>query len=146
MQETLRLYPPLPVIPRISTRSFEFAGYRIPANSMAVVSPIHTHTMDEWWSDPMRFDPERFAPGRAEHERHTHSWIPFGGGPHMCLGRRFAETQVRLVMHQMLLSYRWSVPHGYRMPVQQAPISKPMDDLPIRLSPLCQAGGVRAGG
>jgi cytochrome P450 len=136
MQETLRLYPPLPVIPRISTKPFAFAGYRIPANSMVVVSPIHTHYMDEWWSHPTRFDPERFSPGRAEHQRHTHCWIPFGGGPHMCLGRRFAETQVRLIMHQMLLRFRWSVPDGYRMPVQQAPISKPMDDLPVRLSPL----------
>ena len=124
------------MIPRISTKPFAFAGYRIPANSMVVVSPIHTHYMDEWWSHPTRFDPERFSPGRAEHQRHTHCWIPFGGGPHMCLGRRFAETQVRLIMHQMLLRFRWSVPDGYRMPVQQAPISKPMDDLPVRLSPL----------
>ena len=103
---------------------------------MVVVSPIHTHYMKEWWSEPNRFDPERFAPGRAEHERHTHSWVPFGGGPHMCLGRRFAEMQVLLIMHQLLLRYRWSVPEGYVMPVQQAPISKPRDGLPIELAPL----------
>ena len=69
----------------------------------------------------------RFAPERAEHERHSHSWVPFGGGPHMCLGFRFAELQVRSLMHQMLRRYRWSVPAGYTMPVQQAPISKPRD-------------------
>jgi cytochrome P450 len=136
MSETLRRYPPLPVIPRIATQPFEFAGYEIPAPAMVVVSPIHTHHMSEWWSDPYRWDPERFAAGRAEHERHTHQWIPFGGGPHMCIGRRFAETQVRMVMHQLLLKYRWSVPDGYRMPVQQAPISKPQDGLPVRFTPL----------
>jgi cytochrome P450 len=133
MRETLRRYPPLPVIPRVSTRAFEWGGYTIPANSMVVVSPIHTHHMPEWWPDPFLFDPERFSPERAEDERHTHHWVPFGGGPHMCLGKRFAETQVRAIMHQLVRRYRWSVPEGYRMPVQQAPISKPRDGLPIEI-------------
>lgn len=136
MRETLRRYPPLPVIPRTSTAAFEFGGYRFPANTMVVVSPIFTHHMEEWWPDPYRFDPERFAPERGEDERHTHSWIPFGGGPHMCLGKKFAETQVRLIMHKLALRYRWSVAPGYVMPVQQAPISKPRDGLPIRLERL----------
>lgn len=136
MHETLRLYPPLPVMPRVADADVEFEGHRIPANTMVVVAPIHTHYMPEWWEDPERFDPGRFAPDRAEHMRHTHSWIPFGGGSHMCVGRRFAEGQVRSIMHQMLLRYRWSVPDGYRMPVQQAPISVPRDGLPIRLKRL----------
>lgn len=137
MHETLRLYPPLPVMPRVAEEDFEFEGYTIPSGTMVVVAPVHTHYMPEWWESPERFDPERFAPDRAEHMRHTHSWIPFGGGPHMCIGRRFAEGQVRSILHQMLLRYRWSVPEGYRMPVQQAPISIPRDGLPIRLDPVC---------
>jgi cytochrome P450 len=136
MQETLRRYPPLPVIPRTALADFEWGGYAIPAGTMVVVSPIHCHYLPEWWEHPGRFDPERFAPGRAEHERHTHSWIPFGGGTHMCLGRRFAEAQVRLVMHQLVRRHRWSVPVGYEMPVRQAPISRPLDGLPIDLAPL----------
>jgi cytochrome P450 len=138
IREVLRLYPPLPVIPRIALRPFTFRGYTIPAKAMIVVSPIHTHRMNDWWSDPDTFDPDRFAAGRAEHERHTHSWVPFGGGPHMCIGKRFAEAHLRAVMHQMLLRFRWSVPEDYRMLVQQAPISKPLDGLPIRF----EAAGV----
>lgn len=133
LRETLRMYPPLPVIPRTSLREFRWEGYWIPAGVMVVVSPIHSHYLAGWWDEPERFDPERFAPARAEHERHTHSWIPFGGGTHMCLGRRFAEAQVRLVMHQLVLRYRWSVPGGYQMPVRQAPISRPLDGLPVLL-------------
>jgi cytochrome P450 len=136
MNETLRRYPPLPVMPRVATAQFEFGGYELPAGCMVVVSPIHTHHMSEWWTEPYRWDPDRFAPERAEHERHTHSFAPFGGGPHMCLGMRFAEAQVRLVMHQLLLRYRFEVPAGYTMPVQQAPISKPRDGLPVRFTPL----------
>jgi cytochrome P450 len=132
-KETLRRYPPLPVIPRVATRAFDWNGYRIPEGSMVVVSPIVTHHMKEWWDDPWRFDPDRFGPARAEHERHTHSWIPFGGGPHMCIGLRFAETQVKAVMHNVIRRYRWSVDESYEMPVQQAPISKPTDGLPVVL-------------
>jgi cytochrome P450 len=136
MKETLRRYPPLPVIPRVATAEFAFDGFRVPEGAMVVVAPIHTHHMREWWDEPGRWDPERFAPGRAEHERHSHAWIPFGGGPHMCLGMRFAELQVKALLHQLLLRYRWSVPEGYEMPVQPAPISKPMDGLPIHLARL----------
>jgi len=132
LKETLRRYPPLPVIPRVTLRDFEWSGYVIPANTMVVISPIHTHYMEEWWSEPTSFDPERFAPGRAEDERHTHSWVPFGGGAHLCIGYRFAELQVKAIVHQMVRNFRWSVPDDYRMPVQQAPISKPLDGLPIR--------------
>lgn len=136
LKETIRRYPPLPVIPRIATRDFEFAGYRVERGTMVVVAPIHTHHMKEWWTEPFRFDPERFSASRAEDERHTHSWIPFGGGAHLCIGLRFAELQVKAVMHQLVQRYRWIVPEGYTMPVQQAPISKPLDGLPITFVPL----------
>lgn len=134
MKETLRRYPALPVIPRVATAPFEFEDFRIPRGAMVVIAPIHTHHMREWWDDPLRFDPQRFAPRRAEDERHTHSWVPFGGGLHLCIGMRFAEIQIKAVMHQLVQRYRWSVPQGYVMPVQQAPISKPLDGLPVKLT------------
>jgi cytochrome P450 len=54
----------------------------------------------------------------------------------MCIGMRFAEMQIRQVIFQLVKRFRWSVPDGYNMPVQQAPISKPMDGLPLRLEAL----------
>ena len=136
LNETLRRYPPLSTIPRISTRTFEFGGFELPADAMVSCYPLHTHHMREWWSDPYRFYPQRFAAGRAEHEQHTHLFAPFGGGAHMCLGMRFAEMQIRQIVFQLVRRYRFSVPPGYAMPVQQAPISKPTDGLPLRLEPL----------
>ena len=136
LRETLRRYPPLPVIPRMAERDFDFDGYRVPAGAMVVISPIFTHHMPEWWDDPWRFDPERFNETRAEHQRHSHHFIPFGGGPHMCLGKRFAETQITTVLYHLLRRYRFSVPESYTMPVQQAPISKPRDGLPVWLERL----------
>lgn len=131
IMETLRRYPPLSTIPRSSLREFEYQGFAIPANIMVLAYPIHTHHMQEWWTDPYRFDPDRFSEARAEHKRHTHSWVPFSGGPHTCIGQRFAEMQIRAIMHQLVRRYRWTVSPGYEMPVQQAPISKPRDGLPV---------------
>ena len=51
----------------------------------------------------------------------------------MGLGLRFAASQIRAVMHQLLLRYRGSIRDGDAMPVQQAPISKPKEGLPIRV-------------
>ena len=133
MKEALRRYPPLPVMPRFATQAFEFGEYRIPANTLVGIAPVHTHHMEEIWSNPYLFDPERFAPGREEHKVHHFAWVPFGGGPHMCIGQHFAELQVKAIMHQVLLRYRWSVPRGYRMPYQLVPIAKPRDGLPLTL-------------
>lgn len=135
-REALRLYPPLPTIPRRTVRECEFGGYTLPANTMVTVFPGFTHRMPEWWDEPDAFYPERFSPERAEHRRHPFSWVPFGGGSHMCIGLHFAELQVKAIMHQLLLRYRVSVPAGYEMPYELLPLARPRDNLPIDLQPL----------
>jgi cytochrome P450 len=137
-KEALRLYPPLSTLPKVSTTSFEYGGYEIPADSLVVTYPIHTHYMDEYWSNPATFDPERFSPERVENKRHPYAWVPFSGGAHMCIGLHFADMQIKLVIAELLKRYRITVPEGYEMPVQQSPISKPRDDLPIVLERLAQ--------
>ena len=136
VNETLRRHPPLSTIPRLTTEAVELGGYEIPDSSMVAIYPLHTHYMAEWWSEHTRFDPERFAPGRAEHERHPYQFIPFGGGAHMCVGYRFAELQIKAVLYQLVRRYRWSTPPGYVMPEQQAPIAKPRDGLPVLIERL----------
>ena len=131
MKEALRMYPPLSTLPKHSLKSFEFEGLRIPAGAMVVTYPIHTHYMEEYWSQPERFDPLRFSDERKEYKNHAYCWVPFSGGAHMCIGLHFAIMQVKLVMFEMLRHYQWSVPAGYEMPVQQSPISKPEDNLPV---------------
>ncbi len=134
MKEALRLYPPLSTLPKFSNKAFEFEGYSIPADAMVITSPIHTHYSERYWDNPQVFDPLRFDDVRKEHKRNAYSWIPFSGGAHMCIGLHFAEMQIKLVMFEMLKNYRWSVPKDYDMPVQQSPISKPTDGLPITLT------------
>tara|TARA_R110002124_G_scaffold16165_12_gene69477 strand:+ start:5642 stop:6991 length:1350 start_codon:yes stop_codon:yes gene_type:complete len=131
MKEALRMYPPLSTLPKYSLAPFEFEGVAVPADAIVITYPIHTHYMAEYWSEPTRFDPERFSDARAEHKRDPYCWVPFSGGAHMCIGLHFAIMQIKLVMFEMLRHYRWSLPEGYEMPVQQSPISRPRDDLPV---------------
>lgn len=136
MKESLRLIPPVPGLPRRAVRDVVFAGHRLPAGALLNIPLNFSHQMPEYWNDPWRFDPERFAPARAEHRVHPYAWCPFGGGAHMCLGLHFAELQVKAVLHRLLCTARWAVPAGYRMPVDHSSLPTPRDGLPVRIAPL----------
>jgi len=130
-REALRLYPPLPMMRRRSTRAFEFAGHEIPAGTPVNLYNHFSHHMEAYWEAPERFDPERFA--RNEHRRHPFQYIPFGAGAHTCIGLHFAEMQVKTVLHSLLQKRDIRVAPGYEMPYQLVPISRPRDGLPVML-------------
>jgi len=117
-------------------RDTVFNDYLIPANTMVGIYPIHAHYSPTWWSEPNQFDPERFGPSRQEDKRHAFAWTPFGGGAHICIGQHFATLQVKAIMHQLLLNFRWTLADDYSMPYQWMPIAKPRDGLPVRLERL----------
>ena len=132
-KEALRLYQPLPTIARRALVDVEIHGKVIPAGTPVAVFPIQVHRSAEWWSQPEKFDPERFSSERAEHRLHPYAWAPFGGGAHMCLGLHFAEMQVKAVLLPLLQNCQWGVPEAYVPNYAYAPIAKPRDGLPIQL-------------
>ncbi len=133
-RETLRMHPPLPTIPRRAINDCEFQGYKIPRNAAVGVVPLHTHYMKEYWTNPYKFDPERFNDERAEHKKHFYQWVPFGGGHHKCLGLNFAEIQSKVFLFHFLKRYRLEVPTGYEMPFQIVPLAVPKDGFPCTLT------------
>jgi cytochrome P450 len=133
MKEALRMYPPIPAIPRRCIKETVILGHRIPKNSGIGISPLFTHYMEEWWSEPHKFDPERFSAERAEHKRHLYQWIPFGGGGHKCIGLNFAEMQVKLFLFHLFKNHTISVKPSYEMKYNAVPISFPTDGLPITI-------------
>ncbi len=133
MKEALRLCAPVPSLPRRTVRDAEYQGYYIPEGTFITVAPYFTHYMEEYWPDPERFDPERFAEDRREDKVHPYAWVPFGGGAHKCIGLHFAEMQVKAILHRVLLRWRWSVPAGYEMPVDTTSLPVPKDGLPVTL-------------
>lgn len=131
-KESLRLIPPVPAIPRRAVRDFSFGGYDFPAGTFIGLHPDYTHHMAEYWPEPSKFDPMRFAP-EAVRARHKYAWVPFGGGAHMCLGLHFAYLQAKIFFYHLLTTHR-IVPVGSDEPKwQYFPIPKPRDGLPVRL-------------
>ena len=132
-RETLRMRPPLTAFPRRTVKEVTFQGHTLPRNTLVNLSPLFTHYMEEYWSNPHTFDPERFNNERAEHKKHFYQWIPFGGGHHKCLGLNFAELQTKTFLFHFLQRYKVSLKPGYEMPVQQVPLIMPKDGLPVVL-------------
>ena len=133
-QETLRFYPSVMILNRRTTRDVHVNGYDIPANTMIMLSPPFTHRMEEWWSNPLEFDPMRFSPERAEHKRHGFSYVPFGGGAHKCIGMHFALMNAKLYLFRLLKNYKVTLRPGYDPAFMHVHLPRPIDGLPITLT------------
>ncbi|MGJ7439464.1 cytochrome P450 [Aquipuribacter sp. MA13-6] len=125
MQESLRLSPPVPFSPRVATRDVVIDGVPIPAGVALTPASMTLHRHPDWWSDPLRFDPDRFAPGRAEHAQHSHLFVPFGGGAHLCIGNHVAELVVTTVVARLLATRRLVADPGAGVIMQPVPIPRP---------------------
>lgn len=133
-KETLRMMPPVPALPRRAVKPFRFMGFDIPAGAYITVQPAFVHRMPEHWPEPRRFDPARFD-SEAVRARHKYAWVPFGGGPHMCLGLHFAMLQARIFLRRLLPVARVSLAAG-EPSWNPWPIPKPRDGLPLRFDPI----------
>ncbi|MBD2858786.1 cytochrome P450 [Spongiibacter sp. KMU-158] len=137
LQESLRMYPPLSMMPRFALHDFEFNGYRIPAGTLVAISSVFTHYMKEYWSQPETFDPYRFSPERAEQKGHFYQYIPFGGGSHKCLGLHFAQIQAKMFLFHLLKNFR--VEKNKKMTLYKynnVPLTFPSDRLPLSFTRL----------
>jgi cytochrome P450 len=139
MKEALRLVAPVPALPRRVVKDTSVLGYHVPAGTVVVVPLLTNHHMAQWWPDPEKFDPERFAPHRREDKVHKFAWEPFGGGAHKCIGLYFAGMQITSILHQVLRRYRWSVPGRYEWPLDTTSLPSPKDGLPVHLCRLKNA-------
>lgn len=99
VQETLRLYPATVVVARAVATEFSFAGHRFPVGTKLLISPYHTHRLEGLWEAPLRFDPGRWDTTRPDFRKPpAHGFLPFGGGPHRCVGAILATTVVKAAL------------------------------------------------
>ena len=131
--EALRLHPSVIVMNRRTVAECELGGFRLPPNTVVTLSPIFNHLMEDWWNEPLRFDPDRLAPPRLEQRRHSQSFVPFGGGAHACIGMSFALMQTKSFLFQMLTRFRFRLPEGYQVKFMTVPLPRPHDGLPLIL-------------
>jgi cytochrome P450 len=105
IKETLRLYPPLHLGTRIAATDLEFQNYHLPAGERILYSVYLTHRHPRYWSHPAQFDPTRFTP-EQEKSRPPFTFVPFGGGPRICLGVLFAQIEAKVVLARILQNFR----------------------------------------
>ncbi|GJE61859.1 Putative cytochrome P450 132 [Methylobacterium trifolii] len=97
LDEVMRLYPPIPAILRQAAAKDELCGHRVPRGAFVAVMPWIVHRHRKLWTDPDRFDPERFTEANSA-GRPRFSYIPFAVGPRVCIGASFAMTQMLSVI------------------------------------------------
>lgn len=106
--EILRLYPPLPTIKREAPRACDVGGYAIPRRTILMMSPWVLHRDPRYFEQPERFHPERWADGLAA-RLPKFAYFPFGGGPHVCIGRELAMIELMLVLAMAAQRFRMEI-------------------------------------
>jgi cytochrome P450 len=127
--------PPVPYILRRTVRPCSLGGHQLPARApvgVLIRGPMNNPAI---WKAPERFDPDRYAPERAEDHRHRHAWLPFGAGAHRCIGADLALQQAKVFCHQLFR--RFDIERVSPQPTawRRVPLPMPSDGLPLRLSP-----------
>ncbi|HYB10494.1 MAG TPA: cytochrome P450 [Alphaproteobacteria bacterium] len=132
IEESMRLYPPAHTISREALADDEILGHEVPKGSAVLISPWLLHRHEKLWDMPKIFNPERFAPERAG-ERPRYSYIPFGGGPRVCIGAGFAMQEAILIIATVAQHFAPHVVPG--VPVEPLGLItlKPKGGLPVTL-------------
>ena len=103
VDETLRLYPPVPRFDREAVGDDRLGDHEIKAGDLVSIWPWIIHRHKKLWDQPDAFDPERF--GRSK-ERHRFQYLPFGAGPRTCVGARFAMAEALTILAIWLRQWR----------------------------------------
>ncbi|KAF5197074.1 Cytochrome p450 [Thalictrum thalictroides] len=113
IKETLRLHSPNPLlVPRESRNRCEFSGYEIPEKTKVIVNAWAMGRDPEVWSNPDRFDPDRFKDVSIDYKGTNFEYIPFGAGRRICPGLSFALANIELPLAQLLYHFNWKLPVG----------------------------------
>jgi cytochrome P450 len=126
-KESLRLYPVAGTLVRQSLREVMLGEWRLPAATNVWFLTGAAQRDAKYWTDPMKVDPERFSPARAEDKRHKAIYLPFGAGAHACIGAQIANLEVKAFFHALLRRARL----------------RPLSDAPLRhtYTPIGMLGG-----
>lgn len=107
--ETMRLYPPTwSLFTRQATEEFQLGNHTIPKGAWLIAMPWVTHRDPRFFSEPLQFDPERFAPARAA-DLQRFAYFPFGIGGHTCLGMRLATVELVLMVAALCQRCRFTL-------------------------------------
>ncbi len=110
-RETLRLYPPITFMPRVALQATRIGPRKLKRGALVMIAPWTLHRHSQYWKEPHAFDPDRFLP-ENEGELVPGAYIPFGQGPHTCVGAGFAQAESALIITRLASRYDFEVLDG----------------------------------
>lgn len=135
LDESLRLYPPAPRLDREAMADDELAGHAVRRGDLVSIWPFVLHRHRTLWDEPDAFDPDRFAPDRRT-AMHRYQYLPFGAGPRVCVGARFAIVEALVVLAHWLAARRFAIrPGPPPVPVGRVTL-RPERGMPLTVSTL----------
>jgi cytochrome P450 len=134
VSESMRLRPPAWAIGRTCVEDHDAAGVTIDAGSVVVVSPWLLHHDARWWPEPDGFRPERWLV--EDRSRPRHAFLPFGGGPRMCIGEGFAWLEATLVLQTLSRRWRFLPLDDADVPMQPVITLRPRGAVRMRAAPV----------
>ena len=127
-EETIRLYPPVPLLARQALRNETIRGRPVRAGSLVMVVPWLLHRHRRFWGKPDHYIPERFLPENAQF-RVRHAYVPFSVGPRICAGAAFGLTEAILCIATLAQRVRLRLaPGAVATPICRLTL-RPGDDL-----------------
>ncbi|PIA38426.1 hypothetical protein AQUCO_02800261v1 [Aquilegia coerulea] len=115
IKETLRMYPATGVVPpRESRERCEIDGYEIPKGTKVIVNSWAIGRDPDFWTNPDRFEPERFENLSIDYKGHNFEYIPFGAGRRICPGLLFGIANIELPLAKLLYHFDWKLPNGLK--------------------------------
>lgn len=111
VEEALRLYPPAGFLTRTARRDDQISGHDIRAGATVIIPVYALHRHETLWDAPSAFDPDRFAPDRAE-GRPRGAYLPFGDGPRICVGASLAMAEAVMILAALVQSLHFALPDG----------------------------------
>ena len=132
-RETLRLYPPVPMMVRENTQSETLRGRKLRPGAQIVLSPWHLHRHERLWQNPDGFDPDRWTSEDTKASARD-AYMPFSTGPRVCTGAGFAMVEGTLLLAQMVRRYRFeAIPGDVPVPVAHLTV-RARNGIRLRLS------------
>ncbi len=133
LDEAMRIYPPVPRFDRQAAEADILVGERVEAGDIVSLWPWLIHRHKALWDDPDAFDPERMRP-EAKAGRHRFQYLPFGGGPRLCVGARFATIEALTVLAHWLRGWRFAPTPGREVRLSGMVTLRPAGGLPLELA------------
>jgi len=130
VEEAMRLYPPVWGFFRQALGPDTVGEHTVPKGALVLISPYLTHRHPRFWDDPERFDPERFIPERVR-ERPRFAYLPFSGGPRLCIGNEFALMEAQLAVAMTVQRYTLRLVPGARVEPESRVTLRPRGGLPM---------------